>query len=80
MRERAATLLDEGDGDDEEAFLERFEVEVGRDASRNGEETVVGRFRLLRDVLVPGDALLLEGERDAWGDFNLGLRIRFRFL
>ena len=62
-----------------DSILERLEIETGRDTSRQGEETIQGRFLLLRNVLVEGDALLLEGEKDGYSDFNMGLKIRFRF-
>ncbi|KAA3605809.1 MAG: hypothetical protein DWQ01_18570 [Planctomycetota bacterium] len=61
-----------------ESLLNRFEVETGRDATRSGAETVEGRFLLVRNVLVEGDALYIEGEKDAYDDFNLGIKLLFR--
>ena len=78
-RDLAALLFDDNSTESEEAILTRLEVETGRDAARGGKETIQGRFLLLRDTLVDGDALYLEGEQDAYGDFNLGLKITFRF-
>ncbi len=62
-----------------ETLADRIEIEFGRDASNRGAETIEGRFLIRRDNLRPDDALFLTGERDAYGDFNLGLRIRFLF-
>ncbi|TAH37411.1 MAG: hypothetical protein EYC70_10605 [Planctomycetota bacterium] len=74
-----ARLTGDGSVEAEAAFLERFEVEGGRDVTQGGAETMEGRFRMFEDVLVEGDALYLVGERDAYDDFNLGLKIKLRF-
>jgi hypothetical protein len=64
---------------EEESLFDRIEIEFGRDATNQGAETIEGRFLLRRDNLFENDALFLTGERDAYSDFNLGLRIRFLF-
>lgn len=63
----------------EESMLDRLEIEFGRDATQQGAETIEGRFLLREHNFRDNDALYLTGERDAYGDFNLGLRIRFLF-
>lgn len=65
--------------EEEESLFDRIEIEFGRDATNQGAETIEGRFLLRRDNLFDNDALYLTGERDAYSDFNLGLRIRFLF-
>jgi hypothetical protein len=65
--------------EEEESLFDRIEIEFGRDATNQGAETIEGRFLLRRDNLIENDALYLTGERDAYSDFNLGLRIRFLF-
>lgn len=65
--------------EEEESLFDRIEIEFGRDATNQGAETIEGRFLLRRDNLLENDALYLTGERDAYSDFNLGLRIRFLF-
>ncbi len=63
----------------EESMLDRLEIEFGRDATQQGAETIEGRFLLREQYFRDNDALFLTGERDAYGDFNLGFRIRFLF-
>ena len=65
--------------EDEESMLDRLEIEFGRDATQQGAETIEGRFLLREQYFRDNDALFLTGERDAYGDFNLGFRIRFLF-
>jgi translocation-and-assembly-module (TAM) inner membrane subunit TamB-like protein len=65
--------------EEEESLFDRIEIEIGRDATNQGSETIEGRFLLRRDNFFENDALYLTGERDAYSDFNLGLRIRFLF-
>lgn len=65
--------------EEEESLFDRIEIEFGRDSTNQGAETIEGRFLLRRDNLFENDALYLTGERDAYSDFNLGLRIRFLF-
>lgn len=65
--------------EEEESMLDRLEIEFGRDASQQGAETIEGRFLLRNNNFRDNDALFLTGERDAYGDFNLGFRIRFLF-
>lgn len=61
--------------DSEESIIERFEVEAGRDISRNGRETFEARFRLYDNIFSQRDYLYLTGERDRYEHYNIGLRI-----
>ncbi|MGB0952809.1 MAG: translocation/assembly module TamB domain-containing protein [Planctomycetota bacterium] len=65
--------------DAEENLLNRIEINFGRDQTRNGVETVNGRLRLRDNVLREGDILYLEGGRDAFEDYFLGLELLLRF-
>jgi translocation and assembly module TamB len=70
-----------GDNKDEQnqSVLERFELAVGRDVSRKGDETLDAQFRLL-DLREKGaGSMYLTGNRDKFDYFNLGLKIVFRF-
>lgn len=67
-----------GVDDGGESLLDRFELDVGRNVSSAGQETIEARFRLKRGLLEPGDALYLTGERDEFEHYNAGLRIVFR--
>ena len=70
------------DADEEDAtedILDRFDVEVGRAITRQGEETVHSQFRLADDVLMDGDSLYLTGERDYFDYYNGGIKLVFRF-
>ncbi|UCD77907.1 MAG: translocation/assembly module TamB domain-containing protein, partial [Desulfobacterales bacterium] len=62
-----------------ESIIDRFEVEVGRGISRQGEATINSQFRVADDVLVDGDSLYLTGERDYFDYYNGGVRLVFRF-
>src|SRR5690606_26046163 len=64
--------------EDEESIIDRFEIEMGRDVSSTGRETLEVRFRLVEDVLFDEDTLYLVGERDKYDDYNAGLRIVIR--
>ncbi|MEW6742138.1 MAG: translocation/assembly module TamB domain-containing protein [Planctomycetota bacterium] len=63
----------------EESLFERFELQTGRDVSRTGTETIEASFRLKDNLLSSRDALYIESERDLYEDFNMGLRLVFRF-
>jgi translocation and assembly module TamB len=70
------------DGESEEAaefILDRFDMEIGRDVSRKGEETINARFRLADNFFRQKDSLYLTGERDIFDYFNGGIRFVFRF-
>ncbi|MHC4934128.1 MAG: translocation/assembly module TamB domain-containing protein, partial [Planctomycetota bacterium] len=58
---------------DEESFVDRFSVDMGRDISRSGEETIEAEFRVKKQWYA-------RGERDRYDDYNFGVvwRIRFR--
>jgi autotransporter translocation and assembly factor TamB len=60
-------------------ILDRFESEIGRDVSQDGEETLEAQFRLADGVLHRSDSLYLTGERDVFDFYNVGLKIVFRF-
>jgi hypothetical protein len=62
-----------------QSVVERFDVEVGSNVTRTGDETVHVLFRVADGVVRPGDTLFLTGERDVWGYYNGGVRIAFRF-
>jgi autotransporter translocation and assembly factor TamB len=61
------------------AILDRFSVEVGRDISNRGEETLEASFRLTENLFKKGDTLYITGERDVFDFYNAGLRLVFRF-
>jgi translocation and assembly module TamB len=70
-----------GDDSDEavESILDRFDVEVGRAVTRQGEDTVHSQFRIADDLLMKGDSLYLTGERDVFDYYNGGIKFVFRF-
>jgi hypothetical protein len=63
----------------EESVLERFEVHAGEVATRSGESSMEGTFRLTRGVLFEKDTLYLAAEQDEYGQYNFGVRIVVRF-
>jgi len=78
-RDFLTTFFGSDSVDAEESLLDRLEINFGRDQTRNGVETLNGRLRLRDDVLREGDSLYLEGGRDAFEDFFLGLEFLLRF-
>ncbi|MBW2440278.1 MAG: translocation/assembly module TamB domain-containing protein [Deltaproteobacteria bacterium] len=69
-----------GDEDDTAGdILDRFDIEVGRGITQQGEETIHSQFRLADDVLLDGDSLYLTGERDYFDYYNGGIKLVFRF-
>jgi hypothetical protein len=71
-------VLGPGDIEAGESVLERFDLDVGRNVSRSGQETWEARFRLKRDFVSRWDTLYLTGDRDEFDHYNAGLRIVFR--
>jgi len=63
----------------EESVLDRFEIDIGRQLSKSGEETVEAQFRLIEGLFLPGDRLLLTSEKDIYDNFNVGVKVVFRF-
>ncbi len=62
-----------------ESIIDRFDVDVGRDVSQKGEETIEAKFRIQEGVFRPTSTLYLTGERDRYDDYNVGMRLVFRF-
>jgi autotransporter translocation and assembly factor TamB len=70
-----------GDESDEasEFIMERFDVEIGRGVTQQGEETIHTQFRMVDNLLREGDGLYLTGEKDYFDNYNAGVRLVFRF-
>jgi translocation and assembly module TamB len=62
-----------------DSILDRFEAEVGRDITQNGEETLEARFRLREGIFRQKDTLYITGEKDVFDYYNAGVRLVFRF-
>ncbi|MBI5578294.1 MAG: translocation/assembly module TamB domain-containing protein [Deltaproteobacteria bacterium] len=62
-----------------QSVMDRFEVDVGRNITPSGDETVRVLFRVANDLFREGDTLSLSGEKDSYGYYNGGVRIAFRF-
>lgn len=63
----------------DESIVDRFEVQVGRAVTRQGEDTIDSQFRIADDVLIEGDSLYLTGERDYFDFYNGGIKLVIRF-
>jgi hypothetical protein len=68
-----------GGEETQEAILDRFETQVGRDITRDGDPTIDSQFRLTEDVLWEGGSLYLTSEKDRYDDFNYGVRFVVKF-
>jgi translocation and assembly module TamB len=62
-----------------ESVLERFEVEVGRHMTRNGDETIDAQFCLVEDCSREGAAFYITGQKDVFDYYNAGVKAVFRF-
>jgi autotransporter translocation and assembly factor TamB len=62
-----------------ESILDRFDVQVGRAVTRQGEDTIDSQFRIADDFLMEGDSLYLTGERDVFDFYNGGIKLVIRF-
>lgn len=63
----------------EESVLDRFQLDFGRQLSKNGDETVEAQFRVMEGVFLAGDRLFLTSEKDIYDNFNVGVKVVFRF-
>ncbi|MEQ8764426.1 MAG: translocation/assembly module TamB domain-containing protein [Planctomycetota bacterium] len=62
----------------ERSVFENFEVSTGQDVTRTGQETIEARFLMARDAISQENAIYIVAERDAYGDYNGGVRLVFR--
>jgi TamB, inner membrane protein subunit of TAM complex len=58
--------------DTPQSIMDRFDVDVGRNATRSGEETVRVLFRIADGVFGESDSLSLAGEKDSYGYYRRG--------
>lgn len=71
-QELAAWYLGGESTDEADSFIDRFNVEIGTEVSRLGQENIVLEYRLV-------ERWFLQAEQDVYEDFNGGLVYRFRF-
>jgi len=74
-----ANLFGNGGAETDESVLERFDLDIGRQITRSGEDTVEAQFRMVEGLLLPGDRLLITSEKDVYDNYNVGVKIVFRF-
>jgi len=60
------------------SILDRLQLEIGRNITQNGEETIEAQFLLLEGIKNGDNALILTGEKDIWDRYNGGLRLVFK--
>ncbi|GAB4264553.1 MAG: hypothetical protein Kow0092_16310 [Deferrisomatales bacterium] len=63
----------------DESLMDRFDIQIGREVTQSGDQTVDARFRLTEGALGRNDTWYLVGEKDVYDDLNAGLRLVFRF-
>ena len=54
-------------------------MQSGRYAAEDGTESLEGRFLMLENLVTDDDGLYLEGDRDIFNFYNMGIRLRVRF-
>ncbi len=65
--------------EDDSSWVDRFDLQTGRDITRSGAETLEASFRFDEDRFRKNDALYLTAESDQYDFINFGVRIVFRF-
>ncbi|OGQ87062.1 MAG: hypothetical protein A2512_06675 [Deltaproteobacteria bacterium RIFOXYD12_FULL_56_24] len=63
----------------DESILDRLELDIGRQISSSGQHTVEAQFRIVEGLLLSGDRLYITSERDVYDNYNMGVKIVFRF-
>jgi autotransporter translocation and assembly factor TamB len=66
-------------GDTGRGLLDRLQLNIGQDVSRNGNETLAAQYRLTKNWLTDRDIVYLTSERDIYDDYNAGAKIVFQF-
>jgi hypothetical protein len=61
----------------ESSFFDRFSLGVESARSAEYEDPLRVEYRIVEDLLFPKDEVLLQGERDTYGDYNLNVGMRF---
>jgi translocation and assembly module TamB len=78
-RDMISRLFGDESAEANEFIMERFDVEIGRGVTQQGEETIHAQFRMVDNLLRKGDGLYLTGEKDYFDNYNAGVRLVFRF-
>ena len=78
-RDMISRLFGDESAEASEFIMERFDVEIGRGVTQQGEETIHAQFRMVDNLLWEGDGLYLTGEKDYFDNYNAGVRLVFRF-
>ncbi|NTV53062.1 MAG: hypothetical protein HGA76_08635, partial [Candidatus Firestonebacteria bacterium] len=60
-------------------LLDRLQLNVGREISRDGAETLEAQFQIAENWLINRNKVYLISERDVYDDFNAGAKIVFQF-
>lgn len=73
------TKLFGSESTDDESLLDRLELDIGKNITEQGDETIEAQFLLSDNFLRSNGSLFLTGGKDVWDDYNGGLRIVFNF-
>nr|MBF0220640.1 translocation/assembly module TamB domain-containing protein [Desulfobulbaceae bacterium] len=68
-----------GSDTNETTVPDRLQIEIGKNITQQGEETIEAQFVLAENIRNGQNALLLTGEKDVWDKYNGGLRLVFKF-
>ncbi|MDH4317052.1 MAG: hypothetical protein OEV64_01560, partial [Desulfobulbaceae bacterium] len=69
-----------GDEPEQEYLAERFTLDIGRETTKQGDNTIEARFFINDGFWLPNDQLFMVAEKDVWDDYHLGLRLVFRYF
>ncbi len=71
--------LEDDSGTGDESLLDRFELDLGRNVTRSGEQTIEATFRLSKELEEEEEVYYLSAEKDMYDAYNYGLKVVFRF-
>jgi autotransporter translocation and assembly factor TamB len=73
------SIFSDEESEPDESLLDRLQLQIGRNITQKGEETMEAEFLLAEDIYNGDNAILLTGEKDVWDKYNAGLRLVFKF-
>ena len=71
--------LEDESGVSDESIFDRFELDYGRGATKSGDQTAEGTFRLSELKTGKRKIYYLSAEKDKYDAYNYGLKLVFRF-
>ncbi len=78
-KEVLAKLINNDSGAMEDSLLDRLDIQIGRNITEKGNETIDANFLIADRVIRNKGSLYITSEKDIFDSYNLGLKIVVRF-